>query len=127
MIELQFNYAGSEAEAAPYLRPFLSLNPTTFKKNASIHYSQTFAAAGQDIGQPLCYEGFESIILVPLGLQVYNTTANRAVYNLFKDFINENPAFNGSFVQFESYAVEGMKSVDPASTAYPHRDDNILV
>ena len=30
-------------------------------------------------------------------------------------------------MQFEGYAVQGMKAVDPASSAYAHRDDNILV
>lgn len=61
------------------------------------------------------------------GLKSYNVSANREAYNLLKTFINEHSEFNGTILQFENYALEGMKAVDPASTAYPHRDDDILV
>ncbi len=40
--------------------------------------------------------------------------------------IFKNPQFNASYVQFENYALEAMKAVDPDSTAYPHREDNVL-
>ena len=65
--------------------------------------------------------------LFPVGLKTYNITANRAVYNLYKNLVNEHPEFNGSIVQFENYALEGMKAIDPASTSYAHRDDDLLV
>lgn len=124
---MQFAYAGTEVQAWPYLRPFLSLNPTTFKKNTTISPSNIQRAASQDSDSTLCADGLSNFLLFPLGLQVYNTTANRAVYNLLKNLIIEYPAFNQTIVQLEDYALEGMKKVDPASTAYPHRDDNILV
>ncbi|KAI4212331.1 MAG: hypothetical protein LQ351_004901 [Letrouitia transgressa] len=127
VILMQFAYAGTEAQAWPYLRPFLSLNPTTFKKNTTLPPSNIQSAASQDSDSALCADGLSNFLLFPLGLQVYNTTANRAVYNLFKNFVTEYPAFDQTIVQFEDYALEGMKKIDPASTAYPHRDDNILV
>ena len=65
--------------------------------------------------------------MYPVGLQNYNVTTNRAIYSLFSTMVNEQPSLNSSIVQFESYPVQGMKAVDPASTAYAHRDDNILV
>lgn len=65
--------------------------------------------------------------MFPIGLRTYNATANRAVYNLFKKMVIEQPAFNGSIVHFENYPVEKMQSIDSASTAYPHRDGNLLV
>lgn len=65
--------------------------------------------------------------LFPVGLKEYNITANRQVYKLFKAFMAEHPEFSSSVVQFENYALEGLRAVDPASTAYPHRDDDILV
>ena len=41
--------------------------------------------------------------------------------------VTQNPDLRGSSVQFEGYSLQGMKAVDPTSTAYAHRDDNILV
>lgn len=37
------------------------------------------------------------------------------------------PALNTSFVQFEAFPMQAVKAVDAASTAYPHREDDILV
>ena len=63
----------------------------------------------------------------PVGLLTYNVTASRRIYDYFKNVTIETPAFNGSFIVFEGYSLEGMKAVDPASTAFPHRADNLLV
>lgn len=37
------------------------------------------------------------------------------------------PALATSFVQFEAFPMQAVKAVDPASTAYAHREDDILV
>jgi len=118
-------YAGTAAQAQPYLAPFLDLGPVA-AVNDTISFPDLADAVGTGSKSPVCHKG-GSGTQFPVGLKTYNTTANRAVHNLYKKMIAEQPAFNGSIVQFESYPVQKMKSVDPASTAYPHREDNLLV
>ncbi|KAL9630912.1 MAG: hypothetical protein Q9204_004480, partial [Flavoplaca sp. TL-2023a] len=49
------------------------------------------------------------------------------IYDLFEDMITAHPALATSFVQFEAFPMQAVKAVDPASTAYAHRQDDILV
>lgn len=61
------------------------------------------------------------------GLQVYNLTTQRQIYELYKTNINKYPELANSLVVLEQYSVEGVTKVDPASQAYPWRDDYLLV
>lgn len=117
-------YAGTEAEALPYLAPFLALAPI-LNDNSSLPYTDIPDHEGTGIDGPVCASG-SSQLLFPVGLLAYNISTNRAIYDLFKQMVDQNPQFNGSYVQFENYALEGMKAVNPDSTAYPHREDNCL-
>ena len=63
----------------------------------------------------------------PAGLQVYNITTQRAILDLFASKVLANPAAAYSFVVMEAYAVQGVRAVDPASSAYALRDDHLLV
>ncbi|KAL9596385.1 MAG: hypothetical protein Q9219_005820 [cf. Caloplaca sp. 3 TL-2023] len=126
VILVQFSFAGTPEQAQPWLDLFNSLNPTSMWKKDSLLPTEIQPAASQDVDSGVCKHG-NTWRLFPVGLKTYNTTANRAVYNLYKQLVSEHPEFNGSVVQFENYALEGMQAVDPASTAYAHRDDDILV
>lgn len=84
-------------------------------------------AAGAGITDPICQPGQSSIYLFPVGLQTYNPATNRAIYDLYKEMVNNNPTMNSSIVQFEGYATQGMRAVESDSTAYAHRGDNLLV
>ncbi|KAL8786176.1 MAG: hypothetical protein Q9213_002946 [Squamulea squamosa] len=46
---------------------------------------------------------------------------------LFKQLVAKHPEFNATVAQFENYAQQGMQAVDPASTAYVNRDDDVRV
>ncbi|KAL8942997.1 MAG: hypothetical protein Q9216_001353 [Gyalolechia sp. 2 TL-2023] len=126
IILLQFSYAGTPEQAQPWLDLFTNLRPTAMFKRDSLLSTEIQTAASQDIDSPVCAHG-STWRLFPLGLKTYNATANRAVFNLYKQFIGEHPEFSGSVVQFENYASGGMRAIDAASTAYAHRDDDILV
>ncbi|KAI4138072.1 MAG: hypothetical protein L6R39_006979 [Caloplaca ligustica] len=126
VMRMQFSYAGTLQEAQPWLDSFLNLNPVSWWKNDSLLPTEIQPAATQDIDSQVCAAG-TSWRLFPVGLKEYNITANRQVYNMFKQFVTEHPEFSGGVVQFENYAQEGLRAVDPASTAYAHRDDDILV
>ena len=116
--------ADTEAEALPYLEPFLKIEPA-LNVNSTLPCNNFPDDAGTGVDDPVCAAGL-SQLLFPVGLLSYNIGTTRALYKLFSDMVTKRPQFNGSMVQFENYAIEGMRAVDPASTAFPHRGDNVL-
>ena len=93
--------------------------------NDTVPYPDLAEANGNGVNSPVCQPG-RSGSLNPVGLKEYNVTTSRAVYNLFKEMVTKHPGLNGSIVQLENYPVQKMKTIDVASTAYPHRSDNVL-
>ena len=113
-------------EAEPLYAPFVALGPVV-ATNVTVPYPEVAHASGSGVEDSVCQNGL-SWKLYPVGALVYNITTNRQIYNLFSKMVSENPEFaNSSVVQFEGYSVQGVKAVDPASTAYAHRADNLLL
>jgi hypothetical protein len=102
----------------------LKLSPLSVS-NATTLYKDLAHDLGTGVGDPLCMGGTTKA-LFPVGLKVFNIETNRKIYELFSDMVTEAPQLNGSVVQFEGYALQGMKAIDPASSAYAHRNDNLL-
>lgn len=125
MIVFIVEYAGTKVQAEPLYAPFLTLNPVV-ATNVTVPYTGVAHASGSGVEDPVCAKGL-SWKLFPVGLQVYNITTNRAIYNIYSKMVRENPEFNNSVVQFEGYSMQAVKAVDPASTAYAHRADNLLL
>lgn len=88
-------------------------------------YPEIGRATGLGLDGPGCAHGY-SRFLYPVGLLTYNVTALRQVYDLFKSTTIGIPALNFSSVAFEGYSVNGTKAIPAASSAYAHREDNIL-
>lgn len=123
MFNLQ--YAGTKSEAEPLYAPFVALGPVV-ATNVTVPYTEVAHAAGSGVEDAVCQNGL-SWKLYPVGTLVYNITTNRQIYSLYSEMVSENPEFNNSVVQFEGYSLQGVKAVDPASTAYAHRADNLLM
>ena len=121
-----FYYFGNESSALSYLQPFLDLGPIFITNGTALYKDHGHIVDGTGINDALCASGL-STATFPVGLKQFNVESNRKVYNLFLELIAEEPVFAGSIIQFEGYSLHGMKAVDPASSAYAHRDDNILV
>ena len=119
------NYAGTKDQTSPYSTPFVSLGPVSTQEGY-VPYNQIANATGTDVNDPLCAHGYQRMQF-GAGLLEYNITTNRAVYELYKQKTTENPILNSSVVVFESYSLQGIQVVDPVITAYPHRDDNIIL
>ncbi|KAL9577457.1 MAG: hypothetical protein Q9212_006351 [Teloschistes hypoglaucus] len=117
-------YVGTKAEASPYTKPFFDLGPV-FHNDSSVPYPILASATGLGDEDFSCAHGLNRI-QYPVGLLNYNVSNTRAVYNKFKQQTAAVPAFNLSTVVFEGYSLEGVKAVPSQSTAYPHREDNIL-
>ncbi|KAL8639487.1 MAG: hypothetical protein Q9226_008865 [Calogaya cf. arnoldii] len=122
-----FYYFGTSEQALPYTQLILDLGPISIS-NASFPYKHVSHRSFQaSVGDPTCAAGISTKTRFPVGLKTYNVSTNRKIYNLFVDMITTTPALATSFVQFEAFPMQAVKAVDPASTAYPHREDNILV
>ena len=120
---LQLQYFGSAAEALPLFKPFLDLGPITVRNATTLYKNFAHESLGASVGDPICASG-SSKTQFPVGLKEYNIRTNREIYNLYTDMVTQNPDFAQSIVQFEGYALQGMKAVDAASSAYAHRDDS---
>ena len=118
-------FGGSATDAASILGPFYALQPVA-TTNVTVPYPGAARAQGSGVNDAVCQHG-HGVSSFPVGLLTYNTTANRAIYDLFKDMVNKYPAMSSSIVQFEGPPMQAIKAVESDSTAYPHRGDNLLV
>ncbi|KAI4122689.1 MAG: hypothetical protein LQ338_005671, partial [Usnochroma carphineum] len=126
VITVNIFYVGTAEEAEPYAKPFWDLGPVSIQ-NFSTSYPEIFYAAGTGINDYVCQEPLGPSYLYPMGLQTYNVPVIGQLFKLFSDKVKGNPKFNQSNVMLEGYSLEAVKAVDPASTAFAHRDDNILI
>jgi hypothetical protein len=107
------------------LQPFNAIKAIS-SSTGDVSYPQLLTAQGTSITSPSClparYMGSTA------GLVTYNVTAERQIYDLFNQKVAAYPDL-GAFaeVYHEGYANAAARAVDPASSAYPHRDDNHLV
>lgn len=126
VIVFKFYYFGNEASALRYVQPFLVLGPVSITNGTALYKDVAHVVDGTGVNDLLCAPGLSKATF-PVGLKRFNIESNRKVYNLFAQLVAKEPAFAGSIIQFEGYPLQGMKAVNPASSAYAHRDDNILV
>ncbi|KAL8990450.1 MAG: hypothetical protein Q9177_000900 [Variospora cf. flavescens] len=117
-------YIGTKEQASRYTKPYFDLGPV-FQNDSMVAYPTLASASGLGDEDFSCAHGFNRV-QYPVGLLNYNISSIRAVYELFKEQTLAVPALNLSTVVFEGYSLQGVKAVPAASTAYPHREDNIL-
>ncbi|KAK7948541.1 FAD-linked oxidoreductase azaL [Apiospora aurea] len=106
-------YDGPVDTAREYAKPIHDIGPlmvnageATVPKLAALTYMSKDAAA--------CAYGLTSL-RYPIGLKTYNTAALRKVYDEIDETFRKG------------YSTQGVQAVDEASTAFPHRGDEILV
>ncbi|GKT54654.1 FAD-dependent oxygenase [Colletotrichum tofieldiae] len=83
----------------------------------------------------LTFMGSESIgcakgstgLRFPIGLKSDDLPAVRMVFDDIVEISNRVPELSGSFFLLEGYLTQGVKAIDEKASAFPHRDDNILV
>lgn len=59
-------------------------------------------------------------------LKTWNATAQRQIYDLYREKVNSDALWSNSSVVMEDYSHEGVAAVDPASSAYPWREFSLL-
>ncbi|RBQ83364.1 hypothetical protein VDGD_05837 [Verticillium dahliae] len=121
-----FAYRGTSEEAEKHLAPMNAIE-AAYEEFGDVPYSQIAHAQGTGMSDPICqHDGVH--ISSTAGLQVYNLTAERLIYEGFRKRAIEDPdlaAVTG--IMHEGYATAGVEAIDSASSAYPFRADRHLM
>ncbi|KAI1171957.1 hypothetical protein F4777DRAFT_27312 [Nemania sp. FL0916] len=116
---------GSPELTSQYAKPFHDLGPLSVQAGqGTIH--DLAVVTFQDADGPGCAYGMTSL-RYPIGLKSHNVAAVRQVYDEIDETFRRVPEVAGSFFLLEGYSTQAVQAVDPGSTAFPHRDDKILV
>ncbi|KAL4906380.1 hypothetical protein BDW74DRAFT_167106 [Aspergillus multicolor] len=126
LIQWSFAYRGSAEEAAPLLVPFNAI-PSLSEEYGDLPYPGIAATQGLDADSIVCQHG-NRIISATAGLQVYNVTAERQIFESFRRQISSNPQLAaGGVIEHDGYSTAAVDAHDPADSAYPFRSDHHLM
>ncbi|KAL4767675.1 hypothetical protein BDW60DRAFT_211750 [Aspergillus nidulans var. acristatus] len=126
LIQWYFAYRGSAEAAAPLLAPFDAI-PALFEESGDLPYPGIAATQGLDSESVVCQHGYR-IISATAGLQVYNVTAERRIFESFRRRIGSNRALaRGGVIEHDGYSTAGVEAYDPDDSAYPFRSDRHLM
>ncbi|KAI0182686.1 hypothetical protein EV127DRAFT_465415 [Xylaria flabelliformis] len=117
---------GATSVDSVYTKPFHELGPTTMGAGSGTYLDVPRWIGWDDDAAPCQHSGLANT-RYPIDIQSYNVQSMRKLYDLFTDVTKKTPELNGSHFLFEGYSLKGVKAVPSESTAYPFRDDNLLV
>ncbi|KAB8235183.1 FAD-binding oxidoreductase [Aspergillus alliaceus] len=120
-----FVYDCSQADAEPSLAPFDLLGAISHK-DGDVMYPEVPDVLGSGLTSDLCAAN-KTHIIATAGLQVYNITAQRQIYDLFNEKVVGHAELRTARVVHEGYAVEGVRRIEADQSAYPLRQDNLLM
>ncbi|KAK6084699.1 FAD binding domain-containing protein [Seiridium cupressi] len=69
----------------------------------------------------------QSELLATAGLQIYNITAEKQIYDLFTEKVAEYPGLKGGHVVHEGCSIKDVRDVDKDSSTFPLRYDYLLM
>ncbi|KAK8067444.1 FAD-binding domain-containing protein [Apiospora saccharicola] len=125
VIQWDFTYIGPKRDVAAKLKPFDDLGPVNATE-ADLPYPEILPATGTGLDDPLCAKGLNHVVGTA-GVQSYNVTTQRQIFDHFVAKSAAYPGLAGTFVVMESYGIGGVVEKDPASSAFPMRDDYLLL
>ncbi|KAI1777235.1 hypothetical protein F4818DRAFT_341465 [Hypoxylon cercidicola] len=118
-------YDGPIWEAREYAKPLHDIDAIMVNAGDATT-SELASLSFQSEDAPGCAKGLTSL-RYPIGLKSYNTATVRKVYDEIDATFREVPELAASVFLLEGYSNQGVQAVDASSTAFPHRDDKILV
>ncbi|KAL9111384.1 MAG: hypothetical protein Q9227_004261 [Pyrenula ochraceoflavens] len=125
IIKYNIFYQGPTSIASSYAAPFRALNPLTIT-SGSVEYPDLPQKAGWDLNGASCTSRIMTLRF-PIDLPEFNVPSLRQMYNGFSDALSRKPAFAHSVVLIEGYSVQAVQAVPADSTAFPHREDRLLI
>lgn len=106
------------------MKPFRTLGPVHTEKGEDV-LTDLATRTYQGVHGPGCARGFTDLRF-PTVLRDYNVTAIRKAYDDFDEMMQTWPQLNGSVYLLERYSTDAVKAVPDESTAFPHRDYDLL-
>ncbi|KAK3399544.1 hypothetical protein B0T20DRAFT_165070 [Sordaria brevicollis] len=126
IMQWTFAYRGSAAEAEKLLVDFNNI-PAAGSLQGDVSYPEITSFQGTAEDSPLCQHGGYRATGTA-GLQVYNVTAERQIFDSFQKRVASDPVLAASAqILHEGYSTAAVRAAKPDDSAYPHRDDNLLM
>ncbi len=125
MIAWSFIYSGPQSDAELHLAPFNRLGAVS-EQGGNIPYPEVSVVLDGGLDSDLCAKN-KTHVIATAGLQVYNITAQRQIYDLFNQRVAQHPELETTRLVHEGYSLEGVISIDPDRSAYPLRSDHLLM
>jgi tRNA pseudouridine synthase 9 len=107
------------------IQPFRELSGGS-TDNATGLYTDIPRWIGTDLAGRGCARS-GSKIRFPIGFSRYNPKAQREFFDAFAEGTAGDSPLNTSIVLLEQYSVQGVQAVPEESTAFPHRQDDLLL
>nr|BDX35617.1 FAD-linked oxidoreductase StrQ [Stachybotrys sp.] len=125
VLSWSFMYNGPAEDAEVYLQPFNDMG-AVYEEAHDVEYPELAVLGGTDESGPSCINGpFVSSTLL---LEKYNVTTQRALYHHFVQKVRENPELGTTArLAHQGYANAASRAIPWESTAYPHRDQNLIL
>jgi hypothetical protein len=126
VLSWSFVYAGPAVDAEKLLEPFNKIGPIS-EEIGDVPYPEIPDIQGTGLDSDACVPN-RTYALSTAGIQVYNITAERQIYEAYNAKIAKYPDLVlGARITHEGYSNKAMKSVNSASSAFPFRDENHLL
>lgn len=120
-----FAYRGSAEAAQKHLAPFNEIR-SVYEESGDLPYPEISVAQATDENSFMCRHGYTRVTATA-GLQVYNVTAERQIFDGFTRRAVSNPNLAaGAIVLHKGYATKAVQARNPGESAYPFRDDTHL-
>ncbi|KIA75778.1 hypothetical protein HK57_00392 [Aspergillus ustus] len=125
VINWTFAYAGPAEEAEELLVEFNRID-AIYSSQGDVSYPDLLVAQGTASSSSSCAPA--PILGSTANLQTYNVTAQREVYELLRESTKLYPDLTANArVFYEGYSSAATQKIDPASSAYAHRDEYLVV
>ncbi|RDW72835.1 hypothetical protein BP6252_06742 [Coleophoma cylindrospora] len=124
LILLFILFEGPSSIEKQYSAPFHALGPAMVQ-SGSTTYPELPVLTGLDENSAPCQHGSTSLRF-PILTKSYNPQAQRSVFDAFNK-LTSDMVFSNSLFLFEGYSLQGVKAVPAELTAFPHREDNLII
>lgn len=122
-----FAYRGSEQDAEQHLAPFNAIESAR-SEWGDVPLTQISAAQGTGLSSVFCQHGLGDRLQASAGLQVYNLTAERAIFDAFAARVVSAPVLAaGMAIIHEGYATAAVAARPDDESAFPFRSDHHLM
>ncbi|KAI1125559.1 hypothetical protein F5Y10DRAFT_227607 [Nemania abortiva] len=126
VISWTFAYDGPGKEAEKLLAGMNAILGAIVSEQGDVAYPQLLVAQETDSASASCASN--PYIGASANLQVYNITTERLLYNHFNASVALEPEIGANArLYYEGFSTLGSQAIDPASSAYPHRDQYLPV